>query len=110
MPDAQASRAVELLSAHPVCAAACVVGQVVEGPRGSYPLAACLARLGSWTCSAASSCRGSARIDRNGLSFERQGESLRCEIRRDLDADVYEFVLMRSDGSERTERFDDPAP
>jgi hypothetical protein len=42
-------------------------------------------------------------------SFERQGASLRCEIRRDVDADAYEFVLTRPDGSEQTERFDDPS-
>jgi hypothetical protein len=42
-------------------------------------------------------------------SFERRGESLRCEIRRDVDADAYEFVLTRPDGSEQAERFDDPA-
>jgi hypothetical protein len=42
-------------------------------------------------------------------SFERQGESLRCEIRRDVDADSYEFVVMRPDGSEQSQRFDDPS-
>jgi hypothetical protein len=40
-------------------------------------------------------------------SFERQGENLCCEIRRDVDADVYEFVLTRPDGSQDAERFDD---
>jgi hypothetical protein len=42
-------------------------------------------------------------------SFERQGESLHCEIRRDLDGDFYEFVLTRPDGSEQAKRFDDPS-
>jgi hypothetical protein len=40
-------------------------------------------------------------------TFERQGESLNCEIRRDVDADAYEFVLTRPDGSHKAERFDD---
>jgi hypothetical protein len=42
-------------------------------------------------------------------SFERQGESLRCEIRRDIDGDSYEFVLTRQDGAEAAERFADPS-
>jgi len=42
-------------------------------------------------------------------SFERQGENLRCEIRRDADDDTYEFVVTRPDGTEQAERFDDPA-
>jgi hypothetical protein len=42
-------------------------------------------------------------------SFERRGESLRCEIRRDFGGDSYEFVVTRPDGSEDSERFDDPA-
>jgi hypothetical protein len=42
-------------------------------------------------------------------SFERRGENLRCEIRRDVDGDSYEFVVTRPDGSEESERFGDPA-
>ena len=42
-------------------------------------------------------------------SFERQGANLRCEIRRDVDGDSYQFVVTRPDGSEESERFDDPA-
>jgi hypothetical protein len=42
-------------------------------------------------------------------SFERQGESLRCEIRREADGESYEFVLTRPDGSEETELFEDPS-
>jgi hypothetical protein len=42
-------------------------------------------------------------------SFERLGESLRCEVRRDADTDCYQFVLTRPDGSEQSEQFDDAA-
>jgi hypothetical protein len=42
-------------------------------------------------------------------SFERQGQSLRCEIRRDMDGEFYEFVLVGVDGAEQVERFDDPS-
>lgn len=42
-------------------------------------------------------------------SFERQGQSMSCEIRRDLDAQYYEFVLVAADGSEQVERFEDPS-
>jgi len=42
-------------------------------------------------------------------NFERQGQSLRCEIRRDVDADAYELVITSPDGSESAERFDDPS-
>jgi hypothetical protein len=42
-------------------------------------------------------------------SFERQGQSLRCEIRRDTDTDCYAFVLTRPDGTEQSKHFDDPA-
>ncbi len=42
-------------------------------------------------------------------SFERQGESLRCEIRREADGQYYEFVVARPDGSEQTEHFEDPS-
>ncbi len=42
-------------------------------------------------------------------SFQRHGLNLRCEIRRDADEDLYEFVVTQPDGSEQAERFDDPA-
>jgi hypothetical protein len=39
--------------------------------------------------------------------FERQGEHMRCEIRREGNGAGYEMVLTHPDGSERMERFDD---
>lgn len=42
-------------------------------------------------------------------SFERQGESLRCEIRRDLDGQYYELVVVNPDGAEQAERYEDPS-
>lgn len=42
-------------------------------------------------------------------SFERQGENLRCEIRRDMDGQYYELVVTRPDGAEQAERFEDPS-
>jgi len=42
-------------------------------------------------------------------SFERRGESLRCEIRRDPDGESYEFAMTGPDGSEQTHRFADPS-
>lgn len=42
-------------------------------------------------------------------SFERSGQLLSCEIRRDLDAGFYELVVKSPDGSERTERYEDPS-
>jgi len=42
-------------------------------------------------------------------SFERQGQSLRCEIRRDMDGQYYEFVVTKPDGAEQTERYEDPS-
>jgi hypothetical protein len=41
--------------------------------------------------------------------FERGGERLRCEIRRDADGQDYEFVVATAEGPERVERFADPA-
>ncbi len=41
-------------------------------------------------------------------SFVRSGERLSCEIRRD-PLGLYEFVVTHPDGSERTERFEEPA-
>jgi hypothetical protein len=42
-------------------------------------------------------------------SFEREGASQRCEIRRDVDGQYYEFVVTGPDSSEQTERFEDPS-
>ncbi len=42
-------------------------------------------------------------------SFERKGQQLSCEIRRDDDGQYYEFVVTGADGSERTERFEEPS-
>jgi hypothetical protein len=42
-------------------------------------------------------------------SFERQGKSLQCEIRRDMDGQYYEFVVTDPDGSEQTEQYEDPS-
>jgi len=42
-------------------------------------------------------------------SFEREGVSQRCEIRRDVDGQYYEFVVTGPDSSEQTERFEDPS-
>ena len=39
--------------------------------------------------------------------FERQGEHMRCEIRREGNGAGYEMVVTRPDGSECMERFDD---
>ena len=39
--------------------------------------------------------------------FERQGEHMRCEIRREGDGAGYEMVVTLPDGSERMERFGD---
>ncbi len=42
-------------------------------------------------------------------SFERQGVTRRCEIRRDTDGQYYEFVTTDPDGLEQAERFEDPS-
>jgi hypothetical protein len=42
-------------------------------------------------------------------SFERSGEHVSCEIRRDIDGQYYELVVTRSDGSENAERYEDPS-
>jgi hypothetical protein len=42
-------------------------------------------------------------------SFERGGQILRCEIRRDADEQGYEFVVLNPEGTEQAERYDDPA-
>jgi hypothetical protein len=42
-------------------------------------------------------------------SFEREGVSQRCEVRRDIDGQCYEFVVTGPDGSEQSERFEDPS-
>jgi hypothetical protein len=42
-------------------------------------------------------------------SFERQGQRVQCEIRRDADEQHYEFVVTNADGGEETELYDDPS-
>lgn len=42
-------------------------------------------------------------------TFIRDGRQAQCEIRRDADGVDYEFVTTAADGTERVERFDDPA-
>ncbi len=42
-------------------------------------------------------------------SFERRGERLSCEIRRDVDEQHYEFVVRHPDGAEERERYEDPS-
>jgi hypothetical protein len=42
-------------------------------------------------------------------SFEREGTTQRCEIRRDVDGQYYEFATTGPDGSEKVERFEDPS-
>jgi hypothetical protein len=42
-------------------------------------------------------------------SFEREDATQRCEIRREADGHYYEFVTTAPDGSEQTERFEDPS-
>jgi hypothetical protein len=42
-------------------------------------------------------------------SFEREGVSQRCEVRRDIEGQYYEFVVTGPDGSEQAERFEDPS-
>lgn len=42
-------------------------------------------------------------------TFVRDGLQARCEIRRNADGLDYEFVTTADDGTERIERFDDPA-
>ena len=39
--------------------------------------------------------------------FERKGEQMRCEIRREGAGPGYEMIVTRSDGSQRMERFDE---
>jgi hypothetical protein len=39
--------------------------------------------------------------------FERQGEQMRCEIRRDGEGAGYEIIVTNPDGSQRMERFDE---
>jgi hypothetical protein len=41
-------------------------------------------------------------------SFERSGQQLSCEIRRDEDGQ-YEFVVTSPDGAERIERYEEPS-
>lgn len=39
--------------------------------------------------------------------FERKGEQMRCEIRRDGSGSGYEMIVSSPDGSQRMEKFDD---
>ncbi|RPI50915.1 MAG: hypothetical protein EHM55_20195 [Acidobacteria bacterium] len=39
--------------------------------------------------------------------FEREGEQMRCEIRREGVGAGYEMILTSPDGSQRMERFDE---
>jgi len=39
--------------------------------------------------------------------FERRGEQMRCEIRRDDGGTGYEMIVTSADGSERMERFEE---
>jgi hypothetical protein len=39
--------------------------------------------------------------------FERKGERMRCEIRRDGDGTGYEMIVTSNDGSQRMEKFMD---
>jgi hypothetical protein len=41
--------------------------------------------------------------------FERKGEQMRCEIRRDGAGAGYEMIVTSPDGSQRMERFEDAA-
>ena len=42
-------------------------------------------------------------------SFEREDATQRCEIRREVEGQYYEFVRTGPDGSEQIERFEDPS-
>jgi len=42
-------------------------------------------------------------------SFERGGQRMSCEIRRDEDGHYYELVVTNTDGSERAERYEEPS-
>jgi hypothetical protein len=39
--------------------------------------------------------------------FERKGELMRCEIRRESDGAGFEMIVTTPDGSQRMERFDE---
>ena len=39
--------------------------------------------------------------------FERSGEQMRCEIRRDSAGAGYEMIVTSADGSQRMERFEE---
>ena len=39
--------------------------------------------------------------------FERKGEQMRCEIRRDGGGAGYEMIVTNADGSQRMERFEE---
>jgi hypothetical protein len=39
--------------------------------------------------------------------FERKGEQMRCEIRREREGPGYEMIVTSPDGSQRMERFEE---
>jgi hypothetical protein len=39
--------------------------------------------------------------------FERKGEQMRCEIRREREGSGYEMIVTSPDGSQRMERFEE---
>jgi hypothetical protein len=41
--------------------------------------------------------------------FERKGEQMRCEIRREGSGSGYEMIITSPDGSQRMERFEETA-
>jgi hypothetical protein len=41
--------------------------------------------------------------------FERKGEQMRCEIRREGGGSGYEMIVTNPDGSQRMERFEETA-
>lgn len=41
--------------------------------------------------------------------FERKGEQMRCEIRREGEGPGYEMIVTSPDGSQRMERFEETA-
>ena len=53
-------------------------------------------------------CRTATDTDNQMLwIFERKGEQMRCEIRRDGVGAGYEMIVTSADGSQRMERFED---
>ncbi len=42
-------------------------------------------------------------------SFQRKGAQTRCEVRREIDGDGFEFLVTHPNGKVDVERFDDPS-